>query len=39
MSSPRAGGMLNQIFTHALAQVLRVTDSTPPQVTGKPGAI
>jgi predicted dehydrogenase len=31
----QGGGMLNQIFTHALAQVLRVTDGTPKQVTGE----
>jgi predicted dehydrogenase len=29
------GGMLNQIFTHALAQVLRVTGGTPVQVLGE----
>ena len=31
----QGGGMLNQIFTHALAQVLRVTDGAPKQVTGE----
>jgi predicted dehydrogenase len=31
----QGGGMLNQIFTHALAQVLRVTDGVPKQVTGE----
>lgn len=31
----QGGGMLNQIFTHTLAQVLRITDGTPKQVTGE----
>jgi predicted dehydrogenase len=31
----QGGGMLNQIFTHALGQVILVTDGVPKQVTGE----
>jgi predicted dehydrogenase len=31
----QGGGMLNQIFTHALGQVIRVTEGVPKQVTGE----